>query len=82
MHKKRKEAGGTLDLAQEAEIKRNIEINKNTLLSYIDKASELGVDRSLATRLIERGMYDKLQELMQESGAAFSKNGKRKCDEF
>jgi hypothetical protein len=81
LSQKQKEAGGVLDTAQEDEIKRQIEINKNTLIGFIDKAAEQGVDKNLATRLVERGMYDKLQELMQTSGAA-QKMGKESALTF
>ncbi len=77
---KQKRKGGELSKEEEAEIKRQIEINKNSLMDVIGQAEELGVDKDLATRLVEREEFGKLAELMEASGKAkkmgdASKNG-------
>lgn len=66
----KKTSGETVNPEKEQELIKQIETNKNALIDMIKTATKYGVDESLATRLVERGMYDKLQELIQSSGSA------------
>ncbi len=69
IEQERKKTGG-MTPEQETELKRQIAINEKTMLKIIDDAEDVGVDKDLAKRLVERQEYEKLAELMQLSETA------------